>query len=143
MADPDIPDLDETHDDDSTGNSEAAKYRRRLRDTETERDQLRSLVERMNRSEVERLAGSTMISPGDLFSAGAQLADLVNDDGQVDPDKVTAAAEAAVAERPHWRVRTPPRSAKTHERLIPGSADPTRAGESAGRAFDKAFGPPK
>jgi hypothetical protein len=36
---------------------EAASYRRRLRDTEAERDQLRTQLDRLQSAEVERLAG--------------------------------------------------------------------------------------
>ncbi len=75
-----------------TGNREAAKYRRRLRDTEAERDQLAQRVESMQRTEVERLAAVALLKePRALWAAGTELADLLAEDGTVDPEKVTAA----------------------------------------------------
>jgi hypothetical protein len=63
------PDVGELH-------REAANYRRRLRDTETERDQLRQRVDAMERREVERTAAVHMEPPGDLWSVGPSLEDL-------------------------------------------------------------------
>ncbi len=77
-------------------NQEAAKWRRQLRETEAERDTLRSRVEAMQRSEVERLAAGRLAKPASLWAAGAQLADLLTEDGDVDPEKVAAALDSAV-----------------------------------------------
>ena len=80
--------------------AEAAKYRRRLRETETQRDQLSTRVERMQRADVERLAGAHLAKGADVMAFGTDLADLLGDDGEVDPDKVTAAALALLEDRP-------------------------------------------
>lgn len=69
---------------------EAAKYRRRLRETEAERDALAAQIDAMRRAEVERLAA--LPNPALLWDAGTDLAELMDDEGQVDPDKVDAAA---------------------------------------------------
>jgi hypothetical protein len=42
---------------------EAASYRRRLRETEAERDDLRGRLDRSERAEVERLAGDAGLRP--------------------------------------------------------------------------------
>lgn len=79
-------------------NREAAKWRRQLRETETERDSLRSRVEAMQRAEVERLAGDRLAKPESLWKTeGVALADLLGEDGQVDADKVAAATELAAS----------------------------------------------
>jgi hypothetical protein len=99
----------DTADDDATeadpaakARKEAAAYRRRLRDTETERDALRGRLETMQRAEVERLAAEKLATPSDLWLAGTNLADLLDDDGNLDAGKVTETLNRIVAERPHW-----------------------------------------
>lgn len=78
-------------------NREAAKWRRQLRETETERDSLRSRVEAMQRAEVERLAGDQLSQPSALWKSDVALADLIGEDGRVDAEKVTAAVDLAVS----------------------------------------------
>jgi hypothetical protein len=95
----------------SNPNREAAGYRRRLRDTESERDTLSAQVERLQRAEAIRLAEGRLSVPGDLFAFGAELADLLTEDGDVSPDAVTVTVTVAklIAERPGLgRVAKPP-----------------------------------
>lgn len=66
------------------GNAEAAKYRRRLR-------------------EAEALAAAELAQPGDLFAFGAELADVLDDDGFVDADKVAALTMQLTIDRPGLR----------------------------------------
>lgn len=77
------------------GNKEAAKYRRRLRETEGERDTLRAQVEALQRAAVEQAAGKHLRKPAGLWASGVTPAELVDDSGNVDPEKVEAAARAA------------------------------------------------
>lgn len=78
-------------------NQEAAKWRRQLREAEAERDGLRTRVEAMQRSEVERLAAGRLSKPESLWKAeGVTLADLLGEDGNVDPEKVEEAVTLAV-----------------------------------------------
>ncbi|MET9326072.1 hypothetical protein [Tsukamurella sp. NPDC003166] len=72
-----------------------ARYRTQLRDTEAERDKLAATVEAMQRTEVERLAGAVIAKPESLWASGVNLADLLGEDGLVDPDKVNTAAHTA------------------------------------------------
>lgn len=73
---------------------DAAKYRGQLRDAEAR-------IERMQRAEIERLAGESLAMPGDLFSlSGNDVADYLNDNGDVDPAKVDADLAAILTERP-------------------------------------------
>ena len=81
-------------DESDSGNREAAKYRRRLRETEQERDRLTAQVEALQRSEIERAAAAEQIKPAALWSV-TELADLLAEDGTVDADKLTAGIQAA------------------------------------------------
>ena len=94
----DAHDTQAPQEDDGNPNREAARYRTRLRETESERDDLAERVTALQRAEVERVAGATVTNPAALWAAEVQLADLLDDAGAVDPDKVRAAAGQA-AER--------------------------------------------
>ena len=72
-----------------------ARYRTQLRATEAERDGLAARIEAMQRTEVERIAGNVIQKPDALWATDTALADLLDDTGAVDPDKVKAAAHAA------------------------------------------------
>lgn len=88
-------------DGDQGGNSEAAGYRRRLRDTEAERDTLAERVATLQRREIDRLAGERLAVPADLLSlGGVELADLLGEDGVPDAEKIKAAADQLVTDRP-------------------------------------------
>ena len=83
----------ETHDD---ARGEAAKYRRRLRETEAERDALSGRVEAAQRALVDHVASTAgRIQPAALWASGAKLADLLDADGNVDPAAVTVACDTA------------------------------------------------
>lgn len=86
----------ESDPDDDTGLSRRdIRYREQLRAAEAERDTLRTTVETMQRREVERLAAEHVVKPAALWTAGTELANLLGEDGTVDPEKVaTAAADA-------------------------------------------------
>jgi len=88
--------------------AEAAKYRRRLRDTEAERDKLTARVQALQKREVERLVSTDLATPADLWLTGTDLGALLDDDGEVAPAKVTDAVAAVLADRPGWQRTTPP-----------------------------------
>lgn len=102
---------------------EAAKYRRRLRDTEAERDGLRSRLETLQRAEAERLAADHLADGTDLWLAGAQLADMLDDDGNLDAAKVAETAAQLGTDRPHWR-RTVSSAAPAGEVTARGKIEP-------------------
>lgn len=62
----------------------------------------------MQRREVERIAASDMSTPADLWLTGPDLAELLDDNGDIDETKVRAAVAAVLETRPGWRVSTPP-----------------------------------
>lgn len=101
---------------------EAARYRRRLRTTEGERDQLAGKVERLQRAEVARLAAD-LAQPGDLFDvAGVQLADVLDADGEVDADAVRAAVADLLRQRPGLRAAVTPTAAQAGLGVADGGA---------------------
>lgn len=70
-----------------------------------ENARLRERLERYQRREVEELAGE-LEDPADLW-AEAQLSDLLNDEGEVDPERVSQAQAALIERHPHWARRGP------------------------------------
>lgn len=70
---------------------------------EQEPEQLTETVAGMQRAEAERIAtdGMRPLAAGsDLWRAGADLAGLLGEDGQVHPEKVEAAEAQAIASHP-------------------------------------------
>jgi len=85
---------------------EAAGHRIKLREAEGDRDRLAGVVDGMQREEAERFVGSGLValsSGADLWTAGVTLADLRGEDGSLDPEKLRAARDRVIGERPHWR----------------------------------------
>ena len=111
---------------------EAARYRRSLRDTEVERDNLRDRLTLLQRAEVERLASGDdgLAVPGDLWLSGVDLASLLDGDGNVDLAQVREAVAKVLDDRPHWRraapvgfdggVRQPAPAGVTMQQLLQG-----------------------
>lgn len=109
-VEPDQPDDgDQPGDGDQTGEpdenddkpgSEAAKYRRRLRETEQQRDQLSQRVERFQHADVERQVADRLAQPDDLFRFGVTLADVLDGDGNVESGLVETALLGLLDARP-------------------------------------------
>lgn len=77
-------------------NSEAAKYRTRLRDAEAHRDTLTTTLAALRRAQADSMAESHGLKPKALWASGTDIDALLDDDGNVDPERVQAAvAEAA------------------------------------------------
>lgn len=108
---------------------ESAKYRKRAQDAEAERDRLIERLSTLQRAEAQRLASEHLADGADLWRDGAELAAMLNDDGDVDADKVTEAAKALVAAHGHWRKPAqsapPPASTVTANDKIAGPEEPT------------------
>ncbi|RUP35019.1 MAG: hypothetical protein EKK51_00225 [Mycolicibacterium sp.] len=96
-------DTPDTTDTTESPNKEAAKWRTKLRDTEAERDGLATRLETMQRAEAERLAAQHLANGADLWLTGTTLTDMLDDNGNLDPAKITTAATTLGADRPHWR----------------------------------------
>lgn len=78
------------------GNKEAAKYRRKLRAAEGERDALAETVAALQREAAEALASKHLNKPAALWQAGTALEDVLGEDGRPDPGKVEAASRSAI-----------------------------------------------
>ncbi|PBA68776.1 hypothetical protein [Mycobacterium avium] len=84
----------------SQGNREA-RYRVERNEARAERDALAARVEALQLRELVRLAGEHLAQPADLLAlGGVALADLLDDDGNVDSDAVAEAAAALIESRP-------------------------------------------
>ena len=83
-------------------NREAARYRKRLRDTELDRDVWRERCAILQRTEVERLAAAVLADPKDLWH-GTGLEDLLDDSGNVSTKKVTGVLADLSKSHPHWK----------------------------------------
>ncbi|OBA87128.1 hypothetical protein A5642_20550 [Mycolicibacterium mucogenicum] len=112
--------------DDGNGNREAAKYRRKLRETEAERDTLVQRLESMQRAEAERLAGEHLAKGVALWLGDTALADLLNGDGNVDPDKV---AHRASQVRDEFGLYPPNRK----QNVVPREGENPQAGRRSTR----------
>lgn len=92
-------------------NNEAARYRRRLREVEAERNALTERLGATQRGQVDRLVEQAGIRPAALWASGARLDALLAEDGAVDAAKVTEAITAAVEQlgiqRPSGQSRKP------------------------------------
>ncbi|MBU3749817.1 MAG: hypothetical protein FGM52_05100 [Mycobacterium sp.] len=78
-----------------SGNTEAAKYRTRLRDTEAQRDALAATLTGLQRGRVECIAAAHGVTAEALWASGAELDALLGADGDPDPEAVAAAADTA------------------------------------------------
>ncbi len=123
---------------------EAASRRRALRETEAERDRireerdaLRAQLDHRDRQEAERLSVTAepwhpvLRDAQDLWLA-ADLAELRDEEGALDPARVRAVVARIAQERPHW-VETAPG--------VPfdgGAMPPVPSGPSVGRALKDA-----
>ena len=80
---------------------EAASYRRQLRDTQAERDSLSEQLQRVQRAEIERLAGAARLAqPSDLWTFGGDLSALCREDGLIDAEAVAGLVEGILKARP-------------------------------------------
>lgn len=86
---------------------DAVKYRKRAQAAEKERDQLADRLATLQRAEVERLAAQHLADGADIWRDGADLANLLTDAGNIDPDKVKTTATELGATHPHWRKLAP------------------------------------
>ena len=87
-------------------NAEAAKYRHRAKEAEAERDALRDRLTNLQRAAVESKVKESHIAAQGFWASGVQLEDLLDEDGNVDGDKVEAAADTAIKELGLERIGT-------------------------------------
>lgn len=84
-----------------------ARYRVERNDAVRERDTLAQRLEALQTRELERIASKSLAHPADLLTlSGKTLADLLDDDGEVDAVKVQALADEVLGTRPGLKART-------------------------------------
>lgn len=81
--------------------AEAAKYRVRAREAEAALATAQGRIEAMQTREALRAAGEHLAQPADLLALGdVTLADLLDDNGDIDLEAVANAAAAVIESRP-------------------------------------------
>lgn len=126
---PETPTASEGTSTDPKAAKEAARYRRQLRAAESERDALAEQVTALRRAAVEDRLKAQHVPAAGFWAAGVQLDDLLDDDGNLDDEKITEAADRAVETLGLERVGV-------HMRPVPGegrttSPSPTPSWEAA------------
>lgn len=78
-----------------------ARYRVERNEARAERDALAKRVDQLLTREAERLAAKDLSNPADLLTlGGVTIKDLLDDDGEVDPEKVDAVVREILGTRP-------------------------------------------
>ncbi|WP_055474915.1 hypothetical protein [Gordonia sp. HS-NH1] len=95
------PDPDGQQQQDGNPNAEAARYRTQLRAAEAERDALAERLTGYQRRAAEAAIADILDEPGDLFDiGGVDLADYLDDNGDINHTDLQGAAAALVDQRP-------------------------------------------
>ena len=90
-------------------------------------EELTGKLDNLSRAYIEKLAGSSLVDPSDLWRYGTEPADMLDENGLPDAERVTAAADSITSERPHLAVTRSPKpdpSQGSHYTPRAGSADP-------------------
>lgn len=78
-----------------------ARYRVERNEARQERDALQARIETLQTRELERLASKSLSNPADLLTlSGKSLADLLDENGDVDPDLVSDLVADVLGTRP-------------------------------------------
>lgn len=81
-------------DDTKAQNAEAAKYRRRLREAQAELKTVTAQLDAVQRQQIEAMLEPSGVKPEAIWAV-TELAELLDDTGSIDPDKLAGAIEAA------------------------------------------------
>ena len=95
---------------------ESKGLRERLRAAETDAERAITQLGALRHAEVERLAAEHLVDPADIWRAGADFTD--DETGDLDPGKVTEAARALIADKPHYA--KPPSARPPSDRPVEG-----------------------
>jgi hypothetical protein len=108
-ADQERQDAEQGGDDVAALRREAAKHRTRAKEAEEANGKLAERLKVAQRAEMSRLAAEHLADGADIFRDGeVEFDSLLSDEGDVDPAKVTAAAEGVIERSPHWAKRPTP-----------------------------------
>ena len=87
---------------------EAARWRIQTRQAETKLAVAEARIAEMQKAEVERLLATRLAMPSDLWLSGKFAVEDLLTNGQVDAERVNAAADTVLESRPHWAARLKP-----------------------------------
>ncbi|MCT2042516.1 hypothetical protein M3D15_04105 [Pseudoclavibacter alba] len=79
------------------GNNEAAKYRRKLREVEGQRDQLTEQLNTIRRTVIDRQVKALGYEPEGFWAGGAELEQFLNDEGHINDEAVETTAREIAA----------------------------------------------
>lgn len=116
-----------TADEQDSPNREAAKYRTKLREAESERDTLRSRLDAAHRQLVEHHLTDSLADPNDYWLRGGQVP--LTDDGALDTDALDDQVKRIIDDAPHLRVPRKP---------LP---NPAQGASASGTSHDEKQGP--
>lgn len=117
--------------------SENKNLRLRMKAAEEALEQTSTRLTAMQRYEVERIAGTDLIDPADVWTANPDVGGFLADDGTVDAQRVAEAAQSITSAKPHLAAEkkvAPPPSNRPVEGLRSGvrpdgqTSQPTWAG---------------
>jgi len=139
-TDTSVDSSEESNDTDKSGANEARKYRHRAQAAEAERDALRGRLEHMQRSQVERLASAKLTDASDIWRDGAELADLLDENGNIDHSKVDRLASTLVDAHRHWGVHHQSQRNMFNYGMLSGATPPDNLSKR-GSGWTSAFSP--
>lgn len=102
---------------------EAASWRQKFRDAESTIAAHEERIAGLQRADADRVIADRLVDPRDLWAV-TDVADLRDDDGALDQEKVTARIEALIEERPHW-AKAAPATFPSGVRGVPTSGTPS------------------
>lgn len=79
-----------------------ARYRIRAKEAESARDALAARLDTLQRNEIQRLAADRLTDPADVWRDGAAVADMLDNDGNIDTKKVDTLISGLTTKHPHW-----------------------------------------
>lgn len=89
---------------DSPKGNREARYRVERNEARAERDALAQRIEQLQTRELERIASKSISNPADLLTlSGKSLTDFIGDDGELDNELITDAADELLGTRPGLR----------------------------------------
>lgn len=146
-VDPDTGDTDAEIEQTDTGEeqndrdiSEARKYRKRAQEAEAsvaeltaQNELMAAQVDTLRRAHVERIAADQMVNAPDLWLIHQDVQQFLDDQGDVDTSLVTAAIDAILADRPHWRSLAPLPQRPKPRPGVPLPSRPTGTDETPGQ----------
>jgi hypothetical protein len=70
---------------------DAARYRERLRESEAQTETHAATIDQLRRQIVDGMTEAAGVKPTALWAAGTELSSLLNDEGNIDPERVEQA----------------------------------------------------